>query len=276
MNKNRKKIIQISSIVGILLILSVVGLFVANKGETEKVSSPNQTIKNKKVSESNQPSYEGINNLDYQVKRNEVVKLADGSYGVIFDIVSSAKISNEDFSALEQKFFDLAMKESGKDIKNVVVHVIDSSDHYESVKANEYKGNGLVTTITADHSKETPVVKATHYQSIQVPELKEREIGDNVDPFAEDDGNIDAFEYDVKDLVVEGDKMTLEVIATGKSEDIAKFLIGFIQVQRDLTPDVKTYALNIYQTSESLQAKSPKWKYDGQILTYEELLSIVK
>jgi hypothetical protein len=268
--KNKKKVYVIGSIIGALVTFVVIGLLVFDKGEAEKVDS----IKNEKVDKNT--SYEGINNLDYKVKHNEVVKLADGGYGVVFDIVSSATLSKDQLSSLEQQVFELAKRKSGKDIKSVVIHVVDSEDNYESIKSNGYKGKGLVTTVTADHSKATPVVKATHYQLIQVPELKERKIGDNEDPFAEDDGNIDAFDYDVQNAVVQGGKMTLDIVATGKPEGIADFIIGFIQVQRDLTPETKTYALNIYESSGTLKAKSPKWQYDGETLTYEEVLSVLK
>lgn len=274
MDKNKKKkVYVISSIVGALVTFSVVGLLVANQGDAEKVTAPKQEVKTEKVKEEEKISYDKINNLDYEILSNEVVE-GDGVNSVVFDIVSNAPLGKDELTALEQKVFELSQKDSDKEIKTIVIHVFSSNEDYNSVKENGYNGGkGLVVTVTGDHSQEQPVVKAKHYEQIEIPAVTEKVVGESDDPYSEDKGDIDAFDYDVRDVVIEGNKMTLDVTVVGEHSVVAEFIIGFVQVHRDLNPEVTNFALNLYNGAD---AKSPTWQYDGQVLTYEELLSVVQ
>ena len=288
-NTNRKGAIKMNkkkaiiSIAGVLAIVSL-GSFIFLKQDTQVVSKEKEKVElntqePKVVNESTEEkvSYEGIGGLEYQLASKEIGQLKDGGYSLTLDIISAVYLSKEQLTVLEQEAFNVAKKESGKEIEKVIIHVVQSADEYEAVKADGFKGgNGLFATVYGDHANTSPVVTATHFKHLIVPELKEREIGENEDPFAEDDGNIDAFEYDVVNSSLEGDKLTLDIIGIGKSEEVASFIIGFVQVHRDLNPSAKTFALNIYESSDSYSSKTPKWQYDGQILTYEELLNITQ
>lgn len=267
--KNQTKA-RIISVIASLLILGGIGAYFAFNSNDEQ----SEDIVEEEIEQVEETSvFEEVNGLVYELKRSEVIKDKDGKASeFIMDIIFAGEISKEEWASLESEVYRLAKEEYGNDIQKVIIHVFQTSDKYEEAVKEGYKGNyGLRMVITGDHAVRTPVVTAKYYQEIEIPELNLPETDPN-EPPVESEGDIDAFEYDAQDAKIEGKKATIDVIANGPSQDVAKFIIGFIQVTRELNKDIETYALNIYSNRDTLERKEPQYVFDGKILTYEEVL----
>lgn len=83
----------------------------------------------------------------------------------------------------------------------------------------------------------------------------------------ENEGNIDALSYDVKDVTANNSTTTYDVVVTGDTQNLSTFISGFVHLHKSLNPSDQKIALQLYNSSESLQSKTPNWSFDGKSLT---------
>lgn len=78
------------------------------------------------------------------------------------------------------------------------------------------------------------------------------------------DGNIDAVTYETKE-VHHGNDIEIILVAKGNSNEIAKFVLPYIDLVKSLNKDIdKPIVLKIYASEEHLQNNKPSWIYKDQ------------
>lgn len=270
LKKDKKKIIITIATLFIGLAVLVGGIILAPKAEdstkgsaetkkkverTEEIVTEDLDVKEDK--EENFLPYTNLNNLSYEVlsHRYEASKKAEGNYEVIFDIVSTS-LTKADYEALADSVQKLSEESEKKKVNKVTIHHFKSPENYESIQASNYVvGKDLISTVIYEYRSPEPKVddtqEDTHKEEVSI----------------ENEGNIDALSYDVQDVTANNSTTTYDVVVTGDTQNLSTFISGFVHLHKSLNPSDQKIALQLYNSSESLQSKTPNWLFDGKTLT---------
>lgn len=259
LKKDKKKIIITIATLVIGLAVLVGGVILAPKAEdskkkverTEEIVTEDLDVKEDK--EKNFLPYTNLNNLSYEVlsHRYEASKKAEGNYEVIFDIVSTS-LTKADYEVLADSIQKLSEESEMKKVNKVTIHHFKSSENYESIQASNYVvGKDLISTVIYEYRSPEPKVDDTHKEEVSI----------------ENEGNIDALSYDVQDVTANNSTTTYDVVVTGDTQNLSTFISGFVHLHKSLNPSDQKIALQLYNSSESLQSKTPNWLFDGKTLT---------
>lgn len=120
---------------------------------------------------------------------------------------------------------------------------------------------GVILAPKAEDSKK----KVERTEEIVTEDLDVKE--DKEEISIENEGNIDALSYDVKDVTANNSTTTYDVVVTGDTQNLSTFISGFVHLHKSLNPSDQKIALQLYNSSESLQSKTPNWSFDGKSLT---------
>lgn len=184
---------------------------------------------------------------------------ADGDNGAVADVVSSQRWSNEQIKSFESELFKQVRDQNGA-VDTLTIHVFQSKQDYEQAVSEGYKGNlGLIQTVSSTHKGNSSTITLTSYSQ----------------PDKEKEGDIDAVAYDVKDAEVNGTAVTLHVIIEDGKVDmdaLSQFVYPFIQVTKDLNPELEQYILHIYSSEEQYEAKQVTGTFEGDLLTVTETI----
>jgi len=277
MKKTNHKKIGIASIIGAVLLSSGIGIYVLYPNDAEKVVVSEERVETEVViPEVSGSSFENLVDIKYSVLSSEVLKTDGSISGLVLDVISSEHFSNDDLLMLENKLLETLRSEHDTNNEEIIIRFFESTEIYPpTLKTKDEKVEGLRILVKGKHVADDQEVKATFFNPLDIPELLLDEIKEGEQPIVSE-GDIDAFSYNVKDVLIDGENATFDVIANGNSSDVEKFLIGFIQVTKELNSEYQSYKVNLYETEENFTSKLRSYQYDGNTLIYEEILSSKK
>lgn len=252
MTKKKK---TIYSLIGILLCIAIASFayFQLNK---EISSNLIETI--------DDPKYENMANVEYEILKHEIQKLDDKDlYVQVLDIYSDKEISEEQLRNISKELYELIKKNSSDEkLFKAMIHVYaDKKDYEKSVEAN-YDGNyGLYITSEFFLTQPTFSPDIIRYIDVSIAE----------------ESSLDAIEFNVIDSIENKEHATLAIVAKGSVTGGVLFIPSFIEHVKELNPHLKDFTLQFFEDRASYESSLvPAWEYRNGMLAFRDKYEIIE